>query len=98
MWFKILLSCYSIIVRIMSRKEKNSREQNSISRDFPGGPVVKTLPSSAGGVGSIPGQEVKIPQDPTGLVAKNPKIYNRQKQYCNKLNKQFKNGPHKKTT
>ena len=46
----------------MSRKEKNSREQNSISRDFPGGPVVKTLPSSAGGVGSIPGQEVKIPQ------------------------------------
>ena len=60
MWFKILLSCYSIIVRTMSRKEKNSREQNSISRDFPGGPVVKTLPSSAGGVGSIPGQEVKI--------------------------------------
>ena len=23
--------------------------------DFPGGPVVKTSPSSAGGVGSIPG-------------------------------------------
>ena len=28
---------------------------------FPGGPVVKTLPSSAGGAGSIPGQEAKIP-------------------------------------
>ena len=25
------------------------------TRDFPGGPVVKTLPSSAGAVGSIPG-------------------------------------------
>ena len=25
------------------------------ARDFPGGPVVKTLPSSARGVGSIPG-------------------------------------------
>ena len=28
---------------------------------FPGGPVVKTLPSSAGGAGSIPVQEAKIP-------------------------------------
>ena len=25
-----------------------------VSRVFPGGPVVKTLPSNAGGVGSIP--------------------------------------------
>ena len=29
--------------------------------DFPGGPVVKTLLSSAGGMGSIPGQGAKIP-------------------------------------
>ena len=29
--------------------------------DFPGSPVLKTLPSNSGGVGSIPGQEVKIP-------------------------------------
>ena len=29
--------------------------------DFPGGPVVKASPSNAGGVGSIPGQGVKIP-------------------------------------
>ena len=29
-------------------------------RDSPGGPVVKTLPSSAEGVGSIPGQGTKI--------------------------------------
>ena len=31
------------------------------NRDFPGGPVVKTLPSNAGGVGSIPGWGTKIP-------------------------------------
>ena len=30
-------------------------------RDFPGGPAVKTLPSSASGEGSIPGWGVKIP-------------------------------------
>ena len=29
--------------------------------DFPGGPVVKNPPSSAGAVGSIPGQGTKIP-------------------------------------
>ena len=36
--------------------------------DFPGGPVVKDLPSSAGDVGSIPGQRVKIP-DAAGQVS-----------------------------
>ena len=30
-------------------------------RDFLGGPVVKTLPSNAGGESSIPGCEAKIP-------------------------------------
>ena len=30
-------------------------------RDFPGGPVVMTSPSKAGGVGSIPGEGPKIP-------------------------------------
>ena len=30
--------------------------------DFPGGLVVKTLPSNAGGVGLIPGHRAKIPQ------------------------------------
>ena len=29
-------------------------------RDFPDGPVVKTLPSNARGTGSIPGQGIKI--------------------------------------
>ena len=32
-----------------------------MSRDFPGGPVVKTTPSNVGDAGSIPGQETKIP-------------------------------------
>ena len=29
-------------------------------KDFTGGPVVKTLPSNAGGTGSIPGQDAKL--------------------------------------
>ena len=57
--------------------------------DFTGGPVVKTSPSNAGGVGSIPGQGAKIPR---ALGPKNQNI--KQKQYCNKFNKDFKNGPH----
>ena len=62
-----------------------------VFRDFPGGPVVKTLPSNEGGVASIPGQGAKIPH------ASGPKNQNiKQKQYCNKFNKDFKNGPHQK--
>ena len=63
------------------------------SGDFPGGPVVKTLPSYAGGMGSIPCQGAKI------LYGSWPKIQKvKQKQYCNKLNEDFENGPHKKKT
>ena len=32
-----------------------------LCRDFPGGPVVKNLPSNAGDAGSIPGRGNKIP-------------------------------------
>ena len=47
--------------------------------------MVKTLPSSAGGAGSIPGQGVKIPH------ASWPKNQNiKQKQYYNKFNKDLK--------
>ena len=60
-------------------------------RDFPGGPVVKTLPSNAGCAGLIPGQGAKIPH---AWRPRNQHI--KQKQYCNKLNKNFKNGPHPK--
>ena len=60
-------------------------------RDFPGGPVVRTSPSSAGDVGSIPGKGTKIPH------ASRPKDQNiKQKQYCNKFNKDFTKGPHQK--
>ena len=48
-----------------------------------------TPPSNAGAVGSIPGQGTKIPH------ASQPKKQNiKRKQYCNKFNKDFKNGPH----
>ena len=60
-------------------------------RDFSGGPVVKISPSNAGGVGSIPGRGAKIPH------ASWPKNQNiKQTQYCNKFNKDFKDGPHQK--
>ena len=59
--------------------------------DFPGGPVVKTSPSNAGGAGSINSQGAGIPH------ASRPKNQNvKWKQYCNWLNKDFKNGPHQK--
>ena len=53
--------------------------------------MVKTSLSNAEGAGSIPGQGAKIPH------AQRPKNQNiKQKQYCNKFNKDFKNGPHQK--
>ena len=49
---------------------------------FPLDPVVKTLPSNAEGAGSVSGQGDKI------LHASQPKNQNiKQKQYCNKFNK-----------
>ena len=57
--------------------------------DFLGGPVLKTLPSNARGLGSIPGWGAKIPR----FMAKKLQ----QKQYCNNKRKNLKNDPHKKT-
>ena len=57
--------------------------------DFPGSPVVKTSPSNAEGVGLIPGQGAKIP---LALWSENQNI--KQKQCCNKCNKDFKNDTH----
>ena len=60
-------------------------------RDFPGGPVVWTLPSITGDAGLIPGQGAKIPH------ASQPKNQNiKQKCYCKTFNKDFKNDPHQK--
>ena len=62
-------------------------------RDFPGSAVVKTPPSNARGAGSIPGWRAQIPHA-SGLKIQNIK----QKQYCNKFNKDFKNGQLKKNS
>ena len=51
--------------------------------------MVKTSPSNAVGAGSIPVRGAKIPH---ALWPKNQNI--KQKQYCNKFNKDFKFGPH----
>ena len=59
--------------------------------DFHSGPVIWTSLSITGGVGSIPGWGTKSP------CASWPQIQNiKQKQYCNKFSKNFKNGPHQK--
>ena len=52
--------------------------------DFPGRPVVKPSPSSAGRVCSIPGQRANIIHA-SGSKKQNIKL----KQYCNKFNKDF---------
>ena len=53
--------------------------------------MAKALPSSAGVVGLIPGQGAKILH---ALQLKSQNI--KQKQCCNKFNKDFKNDPHPK--
>ena len=58
---------------------------------LPGGPVVKTSHYIAGGARSIPHQGAKIPH---ALWPKNQNI--KQKQYCNKFNKDSKTVPIKK--
>ena len=47
----------------MGVKNKNLKAPKQWNRDFPGGPRVKTLPSSAEGVGSSPGRGIQIPHD-----------------------------------
>ena len=55
--------------------------------------MVRTSPSGAGGVGSTPARGPKV------LHASWPKNQNvKQKQWCNKLSKDFKNGPLPKKT
>ena len=57
------------------------------SGDFPGSQLVTTSPSSTGSAGSIRALGAKIP------YPSRPKNI-KQKQYCNKFNKDFLNGPH----
>ena len=53
------------------------KEINWVGRDFPDGPVVKTLLSKAGGVSSIPGQGAKIPHTSWPKKKKTQKTGNR---------------------
>ena len=59
--------------------------------DFPGGPGVKPLASSAGDAGLIPGHGARIPH---ASQPKQPTNHKPQKQSFNKFSKRFKNGPH----
>ena len=66
------------------------KHQNLKGRVAPGGPVVKTSPSNVGDVlQSLVGeQRLYIPPG----QKKNQNV--KQKQYCNKFSKDFKNGPY----
>ena len=77
-----------IIVEDKILRQQSYDKRSILSQDFPGGPVVKTLPSNAGGVGSVPGGRAKISH------ASQTKTQNiKQKQHCNKFNKKLKNDP-----
>ena len=39
----------------------HATDSKSMRREFPGGPVVKTLPSNVGGASTIPGWGSKVP-------------------------------------
>ena len=65
---------------------------NFMSRDFPGGPVVKTSPSNAGDVGLILGPGAEIPY---AWRPKNQNIKNRNNIATDSV-KDFLNGPHQK--
>ena len=93
-WQKPTQYCKAIILRLKIKK-KNIKHDSLIKisffRDFPGSSVVRALPSNAGGACSFPGQGAKISHTQW------PKTQHiKQKQYCNKFKKDFKNGPPQK--
>ena len=53
--------------------------------------MVRISLSNAGGAGQIPGRDAKIPH---ALWPENQNI--KQKQYCNKFSKDFRQGPYQK--
>ena len=54
------VSLYSNFI-FMKKFSESQNGNKKMHRDFPGGPVVKNLPSNAGHAGSIPSQGTKIP-------------------------------------
>ena len=84
-----MCSCHRNVTCYQAAMQCCGLEKNGLPRDFPGGPGLKTSPSSAEGAGSIPGWGSKTPH------VSQPKSQNiKQKQYCNKFSKDFENGPH----
>ena len=68
--------------------------QLRFNEDFPGDAVMRTSPSSTGGVDSTPGKGAKTPHA-SRLKKKKQSI--KEKQYGNKFNKDFlKNSSHQK--
>ena len=95
----ILVQCFCVLCRkILFRVQWHSifisspgclEASTKATVGAPSSPVAKTQPSNAEDTSSIPGWGPKI------LQASWPKNQNiKQKQYFNKFNKEFKNGPH----
>ena len=68
------------------RAEQGESKLETAKEGLPSGPVVRTLPSSAGATVPSPVRELRSHM-PWGQKNK------KQKQYCNKFNKDFKNSP-----
>ena len=82
---------YTIFFPIHTYQWKSLIYKLGTVRAIPSGPALRISPSNTAGAGSIPGWAAKVPH------AWWPKNQNRkQKQYCNKLNKNSENGPHQK--
>ena len=79
-----------------TRTAQNQQNLNYTGTDFHGDLVAKTSPSNAGGMGLISGRGAKIPHVSWPKIPKHKKIIYIYQQYCNKLNKTFKNGSHQK--
>ena len=58
---KMCLSCLARKYLNSTYKEREGNTQKCLMRDYPGGPLIKTSPSKAGGASSIPDQKAKIP-------------------------------------
>ena len=59
---KFLLDSTDVKLHLNESIKTKHKFKKKNFRDFPGGPVVKNLPSNAGDVGLIPGQGTKIPR------------------------------------
>ena len=71
---KMCLSCLARKYLNSTYREREGNTQKCLMRDYPGGPLIKTSPSKAGGAGSISGQRTRIPH---ASQPKNQSINNR---------------------